>query len=231
MRDSIQESEYLNESLQALAHELKNPLINIASFAELGGEASLQKIQTTAEDSLMLIDSYLLSAQAEYGQSLLALSPVSLGSVLYDTSNLLRNTAQKHNVSLVIDDRTQDLVMTHRKALTSIMTVFGKTLINSNENGHHHEVVLRGYRTRAGNLGVGLFTSNNRISQDDLSRAMGLRGRARMPLARNNAYSNISLSIADGLCRAIGGKLSVKHMGKLSGLSTELPQSEQLALI
>jgi hypothetical protein len=217
-------------TLRALAFELKNPLINIARHAELADKNAASKIQHTAEQALMLIDSYLLHAQTEYGQTTLDLSPTIMGSVLYDVSWQMRTQASLHNTEIIIDDRAHEPVMTHRQALTSVLQVFGDTLLGIGESNRRQQIILRGYKTRTGKLGIGMFTEA-KISQTDLSRALLLQGRAYMPLSQLNNNSNASLAIADGLCRAIGGEMTVKHMGKLSGLATELPRSEQLAFV
>lgn len=217
-------------TLRALAYELKNPLINIARRAELADESTFTQIQQTAEQTLALIDNYLLHAQTEYGQTRLDLSPTIMGSVLYDVSVQMRSQADSYNAEFIIDDRTHEPVMTHRQALTSVLTVFGQTLLGVSSAKKRQKIILRGYKTRQGNLGVGLFT-DFKVSQDDLERALLLQGKAHMPLSQIESSSHASLAIADGLCRAIGGAMTVKHMGGLSGLATELPRSEQLALV
>ena len=219
-----------DRTLRALAFELKNPLINIARLAELNDEDTSSQMQQIAEQALTLIDGYLLNAQTEYGQTMLELEPVSLGSVLYDVSNRLRPQARQHNTSLVLEDRSHELVMTHRSALTSVLSVFGSTLIGYGEAAEHREIFMRGYKTRAGKIGIGLF-SDIKMTQDDLRSALELQGKAHMPLSRVNGNLHVSLSIAEGLCKAIGGAITVKHMGRLSGLATELPRSEQLAFV
>jgi hypothetical protein len=219
-------------NLRALVFQLKNPLVNIARLAELGDEQTPYNIQSTAEQALMLIDSYLLHAQTEYGQVALDLEPACLGSVLYDVSAQMRERANWHNIDLVIDDRVSEPVMTHRPALNTIMNVFGETLLGAHreKTSKNMNIVLRGYKTRAGNLGIGMF-SEVKLSQDDIRRAMQLQGRAHMPLSALSNSAHVSLAIAEGLCRAIGGSMTVKHMGGLSGFATELPRSEQLALV
>jgi hypothetical protein len=222
-----------DKSLRALAFELKHPLANIARQAELGDPSLMADMQQTAEQALQLIDSYILHAQTEYGQVALDLSPTSVGSVLYDVSNQLRPQAARSNTEFILDDRTHELAMTHRQALTSILTVFGTTIMglaSEQELKTPQKIILRGFRTRAGKIGIGMF-GNAKLNQDDLRRALALQGRAHMPLAQASSTVHISLAIADGLCRAIGGSMQVKHMGRLSGLATELPPSEQLAFV
>ncbi len=218
-------------SLRSLTYELKQPLIRIARQAELGDVNELESIKQAAEQALRLIDNYLLSAQSEYGQLALDLSPESTGSVLYDVHHQLRTQSVTRNISFTIDNRAHEPIMTHRWALTSILNVFGSTIIGLNPKADQPtELTLRSYKTKKGAIAIGVF-SKTEISPSDLRQALLLQGKAHMPLARLNNSAHISLAIADSLCSAIGGALSVKRMGALSGFATELPLSEQLSLV
>lgn len=221
--------QFSDRLLRAVAYELKQPLIRIARQAELADETAFEAIQSTAEQSLQLIDSYLLTAQTEYGQAALDLSPINAGSILYDTLHQLRGQAALRDVKLVLDSRTHESVMSHQPALSSILNVFGATLFGLRRDSKTLEVILRSYKTRAGKIGVGLF-STVPLSQADVRLALNLQGRAHMSLARVG-NTHIPLAIADELCRAIGSTLQVKRMGSLSGLVTELPRSEQLSFL
>lgn len=212
------------QSLRALALELKHPLILIARQAELNDITQLEQIQQTAEQSLQLIDSYLLSAQAEYGQASLELTPVSAGSILYDAQALLA----KQKTPAILENRVHDPIMTNRPAILAVLQSFGSVLKDSIDS--KSSLLLRSYRTKSGSIGVGVF-SRVSITAEDIERALEMQGKAYMPLSNISHTANISLAIADRLCRALGGELHVKHMGKLSGLATELPKSEQLALV
>lgn len=221
--------------LRALTYELKQPLIRIARQAEAADTAALAAIQQTAEQTLRLIDSYLLTAQTEYGQLSLDLSPVSTGAIMYETLQSMESQMAGQNISLVIDNRAQEPVMTHKPALSAILQVFGRTLldlqkVNRLSSSAQPEVILRSYKTRRGAVGIGMF-STAPLVQSDVSQALELLGKAHLPLGRAGSSAHVSLAIADGLCRAIGGALYVKHMGKLNGLVTELPRSEQLSLV
>lgn len=216
-----------DQSLRALAFELKSPLINIARQAELDESANLEQIQQTAEQALKLIDHYLLSAQSEHGQLILNLEPVNLGSVLYDASSQLRYLAREQKVELVLEDKIHEPVMAHRGALTAVLAAFGRLLMPVSGRP---ELTLRSYKTREGFLCVGVFTDAD-LSQDDLRQAMELQGKANMPLAVANSQAHVSLSIAERLCSAMGGDMTVKKIGKLRGFATQLPRSEQLSLV
>lgn len=210
---------------RALAHELKYPLVEIARRAELSAVSSVDmlSVQQSAEQALRLIDSYLLSAQSEYGQQQLELQPLTAGSILYDAS-LNLSTLQ---IPVIIDDRAHDPIMSHRLGLTSFLELCAK-VIGSYENAQR--VVLRSFKTRSGEVGVGVL-SEHIMHEDDLKIAQSLAGRAHMPLARLSSNAHVSLLIADNLSKALGGTMQVKKMGRMSGFVTTLPRSEQFALL
>jgi hypothetical protein len=214
-------------TLRALALELKRPLTNIARRAELGGTESSVEILDIAERSLALIDSYLLMAQTEYGQIALALEPLGLGSVLHEVAYRLRPRFVS-GASIIIDDRAHSPVMTNRLALTSAVVACVDML--SEDVGLNKQVILRSYKSSGGRIGVGVFTDKS-LSAEEVKKALELQGRAQMPLSSVSSRSGVSLVIADCLCRAVGGSLKVKRMGKLIGLATLLPKSEQLSFI
>jgi hypothetical protein len=232
--DTIQQFRQLTDqdtSLRSLTYELKQPLIRIARQAELGDATELGSIKSAAEQALRLIDSYLLSAQTEYGQIALNLSPESTGSVLYDVQQQLRSQTAAQNILFTIDNRAHEPIMTHRSALTSILNVFGSTLIGLHPQAEKTtELTLRSFKTNRGAVAIGIFSKAD-ISPADLRQALALQGKAHMPLSRLHSGVHISLAIADSLCSAIGGALLVKRMGSLSGFATELPLSEQLSLV
>lgn len=217
-------------TLRALALELKRPLTTIARRAELGGPQATDDIMDIAERSLALVDSYLLVAQTEYGQVALDLEPLGLGSVLHSVSHQLRARVPRHT-TIVIDDRAHEPVMSNRQALTSAMSAIADMLCeDTNQSTEDRQVVLRSYKSTNGGIGIGVF-SNKSLSSAEVKKALGLQGRAQMPLAGVSSRSGVSLLIADCLCRAVGGSMEVKRMGQLFGLATLLPKSEQLSLV
>ena len=71
--------------LQALAEQLKSPLLQIAYHAEAAQPDAFTEIRTASDRALRLLDSYLLSIN----QQQLELEPVSVSSVLYDVAHAL----------------------------------------------------------------------------------------------------------------------------------------------
>ena len=106
--------ESFKELFLAMAEELKLPLQYIARQAELrtmqlqavqkdaisstmhssGTQACLKDILTSADMSLQLLDSYLLSLRLSLDPAIkLELEPVSVSAVLYDTASQLQDVA------------------------------------------------------------------------------------------------------------------------------------------
>src|SRR6266568_3187421 len=89
--------------LRALAEQLKVPILQIARSAELaqttGVGSTFKEIEYTADMTIKLIDSYLLSVRL---QSLptLEMQPVSVSAVLQDAAHYLSKLAYKYGCDL-----------------------------------------------------------------------------------------------------------------------------------
>lgn len=207
----------------ALMRELKLSLYTMARTAELGNQESLAALQTQAEQSMRLIDSYIMSAQSEYGQQKLSLEPLAIGSVMHEAAHSLRISSR----TVEIQAKAHVPVMTHREALHGLLSSAGHAVADASSS----QLIFRSYVTKGGDVGVGVFAKELDITAEDLRTCLQMTGRAHMPLARHSARSGVMLVIADSLARALGGSLEVKRMGSLRGLATVLPKSEQLALV
>lgn len=206
----------------ALMRELKHSMYEIARTSELAGNASDQSVQRIAEQSMQLIDSYILSVRSEYGQVKLDLEPMGIGSVMHEAAHAMRG-----GQLVRIEAKANIPVMTHRAALSGLLTSAGAVLQEATKS----PLIMRSYITKGGEVGVGIFAENLDLSSQDLKTSLQLSGRAHMPLARHSAGSGVMLVVADGLAKALGGTLEVKRMGRFRGLATILPRSEQLSLV
>lgn len=221
--DSVAADVDMANGVLALMREVKLDLYSIARQAELGNDDQIAGVQARAEQSMRLIDSYILSAQAEYGQLQLDLEPLAIGSVLHEVAHSMRSV----NRQVDIQAKANQPVMTHRAALHGLLTSAGRLLADSTDS----KLILRSFTTTGNDIGVGVFAKNLDLTTDDIRSCLQLRGKAHMPLARHSSSSGVTLVVADALARALGGSLEVKRMGSLRGLATILPKSDQLALI
>ncbi len=214
--------------LLALARELQTSLYYIAREAELGSKDALQSISDSAEYALRLIDSYLIASQVERGQLHLNLEPVALGSILHDTKYALAASLQT-DVRINIQNKASLPIMTQKDVLRSALVASGMLIAEAATKSKTLE--LRSFTTRSGDIGAGVFAEDIQLSKREIEYALSSSEYLHMALPKHSDTTGISLSIAHSLCRALGGRLEVKQLGQLTGLSTLLPKSEQLAIM
>lgn len=208
----------------ALMRELQESLYLVARQAELGGADSLGLVQRQAEQSLKLINSYLLSSQSEIGQTKLNFAPLGVGSIMHESAYSLRSDAGCA-VSVVVG--VNQPVMTHGELLKNLLSSTGSFIADVVQG----EVVFRSFVTRKGDIGVGVFAQNFDLTPTDLRGAITNSGTSRMPMSRHSQKSGVMIMMAESIARALGGSLTVKRMGSFRGIVTMLPRSEQLTLI
>jgi hypothetical protein len=176
-----------------------------------------------------MIDGFMLSAQAEYGQQSLQLEPIALGSILHEVAHDVVLRSKRPNI--VIRDRAHQPVMTNRLALRSMLVAAVETMLTISSSLPENPVELRSFSQKDGSIAVGVFTYNDTLSKNDLDNALMLQGSSYMALPNHSSASGAGVMIADGIARALGGSLEVKRLGRLRGLSTTLPRSDQLAWV
>ena len=208
----------------ALMRELQESLYLIARQAELSAGDSLRLVQHQAEQSMRLIDSYLLSSQAEVGQTKLNFAPYGVGSIMHESAYALRSDV---GCDVAVSVGVNRPVMTHGELLKNLLSSTGNFIADIVQG----EVVFRSFSAKNGDVGVGVFAENFDLTPTDLREAIESSGFSRMPMARHSLKSGVMLMMAESISRALGGSLTVKRMGKFRGIVTILPPSEQLALV
>ncbi|MBW3568830.1 hypothetical protein KY385_01745 [Candidatus Parcubacteria bacterium] len=219
--------------LGALARELKNPLILIARQAELealnSSDASFASIQNTAEQTLKLIDSYLLLAQSEYGQVKLPLETIGIGSVIYDALEEFRPVAASQRINLISDIHDQT-VETNPKGLKTALWCLLNMALESVEEKSTRQIMVSARRQRGNNVTVSVL-ANLEVSRSEMSLARKLQGNSHLAIALHSKSSGVHLAIADLFANAAGDGLHVARRGSSSGLALRLIKSQQLHLL
>lgn len=214
----------------ALAEQLKIPLMQIARSAE--GRTSidvLTGVQTTAELTLRLIDSYLLSS--EIGQLSLHLQPVSVPLVLQEAAHQLTPHAKRYGCELVVEFGSKnELVMSNKDYLQSAFLALGFAFIESNIQTKKSQIIMGTHNSLKGVV-AGVFGDNKDLDSTAYKKAGELYGSARQPLSNVLSGSGASIFIADTILQSIARPLQVARHHKMSGLATTLLPSQQLELI
>lgn len=223
--------------LLGLAEQLKLPLLQIARRAELstfGQDVDLTAIQATADSALRLIDSYLLGVRlAEAGEKSLALEPVSVSSVLYDTAQQLDSVAKFYGVHLELSIAGKyGPVLANRQGLQAALTSLGMSLIEALPalNGQSLTLQLGAHRSRYG-IVAGLYSDSEALTAESLRRGQELLGKTRQPLVGMTHSSGAGVFVADAILQAMQLRLQTTRHNRLYGLGAVLQANNQLQLV
>lgn len=212
--------------LNALAEQLKMPLLHIAHRAELHDAAALQAIEVTAAQALRLIDTYLFSVQ----QQTLELEPVSVSSVLYEAAQTLEPLAQQYGgrLELAVDGKYGP-VMAHPRGLIAALVSLGQSLLEADES-ERPQLTLSVYRHK-NIIQTGIFSGQAGLSADMLRRALRLYGTVRQPMPTGSSLNGAGVYVAETIFRQMSARLHVARHRNLTGLAAGLLPSAQLQLV
>jgi hypothetical protein len=222
---------------KAIIEQLKLPLLHIArksESAKYGSEVSYNDINSIAEMSIKMIDSYLLTS-GQNSQISLDLEPVSISSVLNSAANNLSNLAKLYNCNVELRMAGKyEPVMTNRAKLEAAYTMLGYSFIEANvannEGSKRGSVLLTGYRTSKG-LVAGVFSPEIEVTNQILSRSLSNFNNSKQVLPEISQSSGAGIIIANSILNDLANKLRVAHYKKLSGLGANLISSRQMQLI
>jgi hypothetical protein len=213
--------------LAALAEELKLPLLQIARESELNG---ITDSRLTAEMAIALIDGYVLGLQTAE-QTRLALEPVTLSSVLYDTAEALRPVARQQGYELRVDiDGKYGPIMGDRRSLQVAFTVLGYELMTAPTESTDNVLTLATHLSK-GNIVAGIFSNNPLLTADAFRRAKALAGTARQTIPVSSAANGAGIFIADNLLRSLASSFKIPRHHKQTGLAATLLPSSQMKLV
>ena len=223
--------------LTGLAEQLKVPLLQIARRAELmslGHDVDPATLQATAEAALRLTDSYLLGVRlAQDGQQSLALEPVSVSSVLYDTAHQLSGLAKFYGVNLELSiNGKHGPVLTSREALQAALTSLGMALIEALPALDAKQLTLQlgAHRSRYG-IVAGIYSDTQIVSPRSLRLGHELQGSSRQPLVAGSHASGAGVFLADAILQGMGLGLTTTRHHRWYGLGAVLQPNRQLSLV
>ena len=232
--------EQFGRLFMALGEELKLPFEQIARQAELlqltqtPDAAGLRRMQTSADMSLQLLDSYLMSLKLGLmPEAKLALAPVSVAAVLHETAESLRAQARQYGVELELHiDGKYEPVMAHQMALKSALLSLGYALIEALPASEASQLRLQfaAHRTKYG-IVAGMYAQFDQLTPQAFRRGKALAGRTRQPFTGSLPGSGAGVLVADVILSAMQSQLRVGRFHKLPGFAVTLPPSEQLQLV
>lgn len=216
------------QTFQALARELKIPLVAISAQAEILGQ---DNIRQQAISAMTLIDSFLMVAQTDYGQTQLKLEPVAVGSVLYQVQSDARSEARSLNRNISTVVAHDNLIMTNRRGLQLGLQCLMNIVLSNSSDVKEQSVVLNSYKRKDGKIYAGVFSEELALSRQDLAKFQDLAGVSHQAATNHLNGSGVQLAIAQQIAASIGASLESLKKGKLRGLGFELMKSNQLKLV
>lgn len=233
-------AEQFGRLFMSLGEELKLPLMQIARQAELelslknDRHEPLEQIQSSADMSLQLLDSYLMSLRVGLTpETKLTLAPVSVAAVLHETAEQLQTAARQYGVELELHiDGKYEPVLAHQRCLHNALLALGYALIEALPATESPKLHLQfaAHRTKYG-IVAGMYSNLNSLTPQTFRRGKALAGQARQPLVGSLPGGGAGVFVADVLLRAMDSSLRVGRFHKLPGFAVTLPPSEQLQLI
>lgn len=222
--------------LWSVAEQLKSPLSVIARTAELGQLTGIMQkhdavsIHAHATAALTLVESYLLGLELLREQTVLALEPVSISSLLVEVAHELQPLARQYKVTVELQIAGRyEPVMAHGKGLRLALLAVGAALLEGYRLPDKR-LSLAVHRTQNG-IVTGLYGAYQGLHNQELREALRMQGAASQPLGSLSTGSGAGLFIADAILQAMNSKLKVgKHL-KQYGIATVLPPSQQLQFV
>lgn len=221
--------------LQALAEQMKSPLLQIARSSELARmtkkyQTQLQTIELTADTALKLLDNYLLSIKLARMHA--ELEPVSVGAVLNETAHELSKLAASNQCELQVHlSGKYEPIMAHRQGLEAALASLGYVFIEAQTAAQSKDKPILKLAAHRSNNGIvaGMFANFEGLSVDMYRRAKQLYGNARQPLPGMTAAGGAGVFVADSLLDTMSAHLRVAYHQRQSGLAATFIPSHQLS--
>jgi hypothetical protein len=165
----------------------------------------------------------------------LAVEPVSVSSVLYDTGQQLAGMARNYGVELELNIAGRyGPVLAHRQGLQAALVSLGAALIEAlpaqSQPQPQLKLHLATHRSRYG-IVAGLYADTKRLSNEALQTGRELQRYSRQPLMDLTHSSGAGIFVADTILKAMRLNLRASRHHRLYGLGTVLQPNHQLQLV
>ena len=222
----------------SVAEQLSRPLLTLSRLSELAVDdppvaaAQWPVAHAIAESSLHLVENYSLGLRVHGKVTPLALEPIAISALLYDTAEQLKPFAQQYGVELELDAGPRTLpVLADRAVLQAAFESLGQVFVAAQAEAETPGPVrLMAHRGRYGVV-AGLYGDTPQLGVDSLRRAQVVQGRARQPLQQLVSGPAAGVFVADNLLRTLESRLHVARYHNLNGLAATLQSSHQLQFV
>lgn len=245
MRVKLEKAEEDNKAkstfLSQMSHEIRTPMnaiIGLTNLARLSGEATpkidaqLEKIFTSAQFLLSLVNDVLDMSKIESGKMQISPEPFCLRQIQQQLENILRIQAEEKGIQISFQYKMEDVSVVGdavriKQVLTNLLANAlkftdrgGSVSLTIEETGHTDTDVQVRFCVRDSGIG---------ISEDNLERIFQTFEQA-AGNNRNQQGTGLGLPISKNLVQLMGGELQVSStpgVGSTFQFTLELPLSQE----
>lgn len=212
----------------ALVNELRLPLLQINRLTEIDSPALATDVSLISQQALRLVDAYGLAIS----QDDLALEPLNIRNVLYETAQSVMPFAGLLNFTVEVDKRTTTTpVVSNRESLRAVLALLATSLMNNpDETDSKRQLVLASHQLPNGTM-VGVFSNQPMVLNQALPASRSLSGKADQAAPELGQTGSACLAIADRLGEQMSAPLKAYRHNNLVGIGSLLLPSSQLHLI
>jgi len=221
-----------NKLFSIIAHDLRSPFINILGLSELllenkkgtdnpESEKYTDLINSTAKNTLNLLDNLLNWAKSQTGELGLSQEKINLSKVILDILELKMSLAKAKNISLHFSPTDEIELNTDENILGTILRNLISNAIKFTNLGGHIEVVAIRNQYQ-----VEISISDNGVGMDKttIHKIFELSSKITMPGTANENGSGLGLVLCKELVEKLDGCIWVEsEKGKGSNFKFALP--------
>lgn len=237
-------SRHKSEFLANMSHELRTPLNAIIGYSEMlqeeaedahqdGFVSDLQKIGSSGNHLLGLVNDVLDFAKIESGNVEIYLETFSVSEILIDVAAVIKPLAEKNESSL--DVQCDDNVGLIHADMTKVRQTLFNLLSNACKFTRGGTIVLSGSRSRldgADWITLSVADTGIGIAKQQMERLFRPFSQADSSTTRKYGGTGLGLLLSRNFCRMMGGDLTVEsEESKGSTFTCKLPAVVQPAKV
>ncbi|MDO6602613.1 HAMP domain-containing sensor histidine kinase [Arenibacter palladensis] len=221
-----------NKLFSIIAHDLRSPFINILGLSDIlmdnvkksadpESEKCTELINTTAKNTLNLLDNLLNWAKSQTGELGFSPEKIQLSEVIQEIIGLKMANAKSKNISLKYSPSNDIELITDKNILGTILRNLIANAIKFTNYGGHIEVV-----TTANGQQVEISINDNGVGMtaETIRKIFDLSTNVTLPGTANENGSGLGLVLCKEFVEKLNGKLWVEsEVGKGSNFKFTLP--------
>ena len=221
-----------NKLFSIIAHDLRSPFINILGLSDIlldnvkksadpESEKCSELINSTAKNTLNLLDNLLNWAKSQTGELGFSPEKIKLSEEIQEIIGLKMANAKSKNISLKYSPSLDIELVTDKNILGTILRNLTANAIKFTNIGGHIEVV-----TTANEQQVEISVNDNGVGMtaETIRKIFDLSTNVTLPGTANENGSGLGLVLCKEFVEKLGGKLWVEsEVGKGSNFKFMLP--------